>query len=82
MKAAIELVMKNEMGYKKASLTFCIPTIARIKRLQQGSLELSSCAVKKLGNFKSAFTLKQELAKHLIFLESCLFPITMKDLRE
>ena len=26
MKAAIESVMKKEMGYKKASLTFCIPT--------------------------------------------------------
>ena len=87
MKAAIESVMKKEMGYKKASLTLCIPTTTlrdRIKRLQQGSLELSSCAVKKLGNFKLVFNLEQEqeLAKHLIFLESCLFPVTMKDLRE
>ena len=61
--------------YKKASLKFCVPTTTlrdRIKRFKQGSLELSSCGVKKFVNFKSVFTHEQEreLAKHLIFLKS------------
>lgn len=88
MKSALDAVLKNEMGFKKACQTFNVPKSTlrdRYKKVVDKSITLENCAKKcSLGTIKTVFTKEQEneLSEHIIQLESRLFPITIKDLRE
>lgn len=86
MSNAVKAVVEKEMGYKKAATIFNVPGSTlrdRVKKVKEGSKDITNSGDKGFGNFKTVFTKDQEkeIADHILLLESRLFPVTIQDLR-
>ncbi|KAL1516483.1 hypothetical protein ABEB36_000392 [Hypothenemus hampei] len=84
MEMAVEAILKGEMGYKKASTTFRVPSSTLERYVKKKRENAESVIDKTIGKFKSTFTVQQEkeLVSYLIDMQRRLFGITMKELRQ
>lgn len=87
MRGAIQEVLSNNMGYKRAAQAYNVPQSTledRVKKARLNNLSPSEAATKGLGRYKTVFSEQQEkeLVKYILELEERLFGITLKELRE
>lgn len=84
MELAVDAVIKNKMGYKKASTSYSVPR-ATLQRYVKKKLQNESAVVdKSVGKIRPVFTADQELeiVSQLIEMQRRLFGVTMKELRQ
>lgn len=84
MELAVDAVIKNEMGYKKASASYSVPR-ATLQRYVKKKLRNEFAVVdKSVGKFHPVFTAEQELeiVSQVIEMQRRLFGVTLKELRQ
>lgn len=84
MELAVDAVIKNKMGYQKASTSHSVPR-ATLQRYVKKKLQNESAVVdKSVGKIRPVFTADQELeiVSQLIEMQRRLFGVTMKELRQ
>ena len=85
MERAVNPVIKKEMGYKKASKYFNVPSTIVERYVKKKRENPDSILVDKtVGKFHCVFTPEQELelVNYLKDMQQRLFGITMKELRQ
>lgn len=84
MERAVEAVIKREMGYKKASTIFCVPSSTLERYVKKKREKENSVIDKTVGKFQPVFTAEQEseIVSQLIEMQRRLFGVTMKELRQ
>ncbi|KAK4884066.1 hypothetical protein RN001_000337 [Aquatica leii] len=85
MKRAIEQILSDAMGYKKAQ-TYMVPESTledRIKKMKKNGLSLEEASLKGMGKYKCVFLKEQEieLVGYVQLMESRLFGFTTTELR-
>lgn len=83
MQRAVEAVVAGEMGYRKASDTFSVPSSTLERYVKKKRENSSSLIDKTAGKFQPVFTAEQEseIASYLIDMQRRLFGVTIKELR-
>lgn len=82
MRLAIGAVRSEEMGFRRAALTYNVPKSTLERRVKKEGDNIQA-AKKSLGRFKSVFSIDQEnlLKEYILSMESRLFGLTIHDLR-
>lgn len=83
MQNAIDAVKNNEMGWLKAATLFNVPQATLRRRANDINKRAKGC-VKVLGRFSTTFSEdeEREFVEHILLLESRLFGITTKEIKE
>lgn len=83
LKQAVDAVLRNEVGLKKASVQFSVPKTTLRRAVKKKQKDETAEITKSMGKFVCIFSVAQELelVDYLKDMEARLFGLTMKDCR-